>query len=106
MMLQTFWIIACVALDREIPPDPDDPEDDDPPIVGYYRNFGVSAASEEEARRLVTADVPDGEIDWAESTICPRDIETLHPDIIARSGDWTEMGIWYKSGRALFPADS
>lgn len=106
MMIHTFWVMACVALDREIPPDPGDPEDDDPPIVGYCRTFGVSAPSEDEARRLVTEAVPDGEIDWAESTISSRDLETLDPVIIVRSGDWSETGIWYRSGRAFFPADS
>lgn len=39
----TYWIMACVELHAEILPDPDDKEDDDPPIAGYFRNFGVTA---------------------------------------------------------------
>lgn len=95
-----------VELDREIPPDPDDEDDDDPPIVGYFQNFGVTAGSENEAWDLVAEGISDGEISWSESTISSKVIiQQLSPTIISKSGDWTEKGVWYKSGRAFFPAD-
>ena len=104
--LGTYWIMARVQLDREIPPDPDDEEDDVGALVGYFQNFGVTAPSEEDACDLVEKVVADGEIYWSESEVSPSVIiERLSPEIIARAGDWTEKGIWYKSGRAFFPAD-
>lgn len=98
--------MVCVDLHKAILPDPDDEDDDDRPIVGCVQTFGVTAASEDEAGDLVTEVISDGEIDWSESTVSPSvQIERLSPEVIARSGDWTERGVWYKSGRAFFPAD-
>lgn len=103
---ETYWIMVCVNLRQEILPDTEDEDDDDRPIVGYFQTFGVTADSEDKAGELVTEAISDGEIDWSESTISPGVvIHTLDPVIIARAGDWTEPGIWYKSGRGFFPAD-
>jgi hypothetical protein len=102
----TYWIMAQVQLDRRIPPDPDDEEDDVGALVGYFWNFGVTALSQQEACNLVEELVVDGEIYWSESEVSPGVVvEHLSPEIIARAGDWTKKGIWYKSGRVFFPAD-
>lgn len=100
--LRTYWVTACVELHTEIPPDPTDPDDQDP-LVGYVRNFGVTSASEVEARDLVTSDVTDGDITWSQSAITADMVGRLTPIIVTKSGDWTERGIWYRSGRMLFP---
>jgi hypothetical protein len=74
--------------------------------VGFYQNFGITCSSEDEARRLISIEIdPPGDIDWSDSTITPVDVAALKPGILARSGDWTQPGIWYKSGRAFFAAE-
>jgi hypothetical protein len=98
--------MICVALFAEVPaPETGDEDDGDRPIVGYFQNFGVSAASEEEACDLVAGQIADGEIEWPASKISSDVVTRLDPAIIARSGDWTQKGIWYKSGRMFFPRD-
>lgn len=104
--LETYWIMARVQLDEEILLDSDDEEDNVGPIVGYFQNFGVTAASEKEALGLVEQMVSDGEIDWPDSTISTKPVLRLDRKIIDQAGDWTESGVWYKSGRVFFPADS
>jgi len=99
--LKTHWIMACVELHDEIPPE----DDENRPIAGYFGNFGVTAASEEEACELVEAEIEDGEISWPESKISVDVVTRLSPEILSRSGDWTERGIWYRSGRILFPKE-
>lgn len=103
--LKTHWIMACVELHTEIPPDPEDEDGDKRLIAGYFRNFGVTAATEGEACELVEAEISDGEISWPESKISVDVVTRLSPEIISRSGDWTERGIWYRSGRVLFPKE-
>jgi hypothetical protein len=93
-----------VALDHPIAPDPDDPEDSGD-AVGYFQNFGVTAATEGEACELVEGAIQDGEIRWEESRVSRDVIHRLSPAILDRAGDWSERGVWYKSGKALFPAD-
>lgn len=100
----TYWIMVEVALDQPIAPDPDDPEDSGE-AVGYIQNFGVTATNEGEACALVEETIGDGEIRWAESRISRDVIHRLEQKILDRAGDWSEKGIWYRSGRAFFPAD-
>ena len=76
---------------HRIPPDPDDP-DDDPPPVGYFRNFGVSANSEGEAWNMVTPETADGEITWSQSAISVDVVGRLALAIVANAGDWTFEG--------------
>ena len=103
--LKTHWIMACVELHAAVASDPEDEDGDKRPIGGYFQNFGVTAASEGEACDLVAAEISDGEISWPESKISVDVVARLSPEIISRSGDWTARGIWYKSGRILFPKD-
>lgn len=95
--LKTHWIMACV----ELP----DTNEEDGAIAGYFRNFGVTAASEGEACELVETEIDDGEISWPESKISVDVVTRLSPEILSRSGDWTERGVWYRSGRILFPSE-
>jgi hypothetical protein len=106
LRLQTYWLVVCVDLHVPVHPEPGQEDDDPRPDVGYVQDFGVTAASEEEASDLVVGLISDGDICWSDSTVALTVVEHLHPEIIARAGDWTEKGIWYKSGRAFFPADS
>lgn len=101
--LRTYWVMACVELHRELPAPEGD--DDRRPDVGYYRNFGVTTSTEVEVCSLVEAEVADGDIAWSKSEISVDVVNRLNPDIIARAGDWTQQGIWYRSGRVFFPGD-
>ena len=100
----TYWIMVEVALDHPIPPDPDDP-DDSGEAVGYIQNFGVTAATEGEACDWVESAISDGAIRWNGSRVSRDVIHRLGQTILDRAGDWGERGIWYRSGKALFPAD-
>src|SRR6202007_190548 len=55
------------------------------PVVGYYRQFGVSAESETAAIELLTAVISDREIDWLDSRVAIATPETLDPVIVDRS---------------------
>lgn len=69
-------------------------------LVGYYQNVSVYAATEAEAVAVLRASVPDGRIDWSEST--------LHE---TRKGfvDWIRMltsrKVVAEGGKAFFPKD-
>lgn len=104
MQLETYWISVCVELASPI--DSAELADDGGPLVGYFRNLGVSAPSEGEARRLVSVDVKDGQIDWGDSTVGRIDPDSLDVAVAARKTDLSRVGIWYRSGRAFFPADA
>ena len=101
---KTFWFTVEVALEHSIAPDPNDP-DDAGAAVGYIQNFGVTASTESEACELVAEAIHDGAILWAESRISQDVIDRLDQTILEMGSDWSKKGIWYKSGRALFPAD-
>jgi hypothetical protein len=101
--LIAYFVTVCVELHAEIKALADDPDPDRRPVVGYYRRYGVSAATETEALELVSAAIADGDIDWADSRIALADLGTLTPQIVERSGDWSQKGVWYTGGRILFP---
>lgn len=98
-----FIVMACIELDAPI--GGLEGEDSGRLLAGYFRDFGVTAASEAEARMFVTGAVTDGRISWSHSTISSVVPDRLHPAIIARSLDWTTKGIWYAGGRIFFPRD-
>jgi hypothetical protein len=52
---------------------------------------------------LVKAHVTDGEVDWQRSTIEETSLGQLDAEIQADAGDIRELGVWYTSGRLLFP---
>jgi hypothetical protein len=95
-----YWLVIHVRLHEALRPAKDDP--DRRLVNGYYTTFGVTAASELEAEELVASAVRDGEIDWDKSETSLVTPERLDRDIVARSADWTAMGIWYRAGRALY----
>lgn len=99
--LVTYWISVCVVLGSPI-----ESPGEGVSLVGYYRNLGVSAPSEEAARQLVSEDVQDGQIDWGDSTVSQVDPASLDEAVVAREADHSGVGIWYRSGRAFFPADA
>ena len=76
----------------------------DPPAVGYYLRLGVRATPDR-LRPFVESAISDGAVRWDDST-CEE----------ARPNDWEGSfrkrftpvdgeGIWYRSGRVLFPRD-
>jgi hypothetical protein len=100
--LRTYWIKICVELFSEIGPAPDDADEDRRPIVGYFRNYGVTAGSERRACDLVATEITDGAIAWSESRVSCDVMARLAPAIIARAGDWSQEGVWFRSGRIFF----
>jgi hypothetical protein len=74
-------------------------------LAGYYRGFGLTASHLAEARELLQAEVPDGIIDWAETTIDQTSFDQLDDDVRASCSDPGPRGVWYGSGRLYFPAD-
>lgn len=72
-------------------------------LAGYYQDFGVTASTPADARSIVAAAVEDGDIDWKRSSCEVADFNRLNQEVKARSSDPNLVGIWYKSGRGLFP---
>jgi len=75
---------------------------------GYFRSFGVTAACEQTARRLVELLVDDGTVDWAASELVAIDDEKVsqllgprRPDHAAAHRGEIE-GAWYRSGRVYY----
>jgi hypothetical protein len=101
--LTTFWVMVPVDLHEELPAPEGD--DDRRPDLGYFRNFGVTALTEEEACERVASEIADGQISWSEAEISVDVIGRLDPAIIEKAGDWTEEGVWYRSGRVFFPRE-
>lgn len=104
--LRTYWIMVCVRLYSDLPPAPGESEDDPRPAVGYFQNFGATAASEEEVCKLVASQITDGAVLWPSSEVSSDVVTRLHPGILTEAGDWNQKGIWYKSGRVFFPRTS
>jgi hypothetical protein len=101
--LQAYWILVSVILFVAEPILEEDGQPaDEGPSIGYYRNFGVTAESEAEACEIVLAAVDDGDIDWNETEVSLVVPATLDAAVVARAGDWTDRGIWFKGGRVLF----
>jgi|SRR3982751_1404004 len=98
--LNTYWIVIFVDLARALPVQGAEAHGIPSSAVGYYQKFGVTQASEDEARQLVAGQIlPVGVLDWKESVVSTVDVTRLDPNVLARSGDWTIPGVWYKSGR-------
>jgi hypothetical protein len=98
--LKTYWIMIRVDLIEVRPVS--DPEQNGS-IGGYFRNFGVTAASEREACDFVAGEVEDGNVDWSQSKVAADVMGRLDRKILERSGDWSQRGIWYRSGHVFFP---
>lgn len=101
--LSTYWIVVCVRLPEALPVQDAESSGIPASVTGYYQKFGVTQASPEEACRLVVGQIsPPGFLDWGDSVVSTVDVKRLDSQILARSGDWTRPGIWYKSGRIFF----
>jgi hypothetical protein len=74
-------------------------------MVGYFLNLGVRCAPET-LRALVEREIHDGSVLWSESEHSEVVPHELSPDIVSRMTPVAVDGVWYKSGRVLFPADA
>jgi hypothetical protein len=72
-------------------------------LVGYYRNFWVTASSESMARNLVVQAVSDGDIVWSDYSCKEIDLASFDKKIVAHCKDPAQQDVWYQSGRVLFP---
>jgi hypothetical protein len=95
-------MVVHVRLHRAVQPDPDDIGDQHA-LDGYYKCFGVTAESEAAAEELAMSTVQDGDFDRGQSDTSLIDPERLDQAVITRSGDWSVKGVWYSSGRSLWP---
>jgi hypothetical protein len=99
-----YWVMLCVDLHAPVTRDPQDEADDLPTVLaGYFRNFGITAISEEGARQLAASEILDGTVSWEETESYAVSVHELPPTVIEQASDWTVPGVWYKSGRAFFP---
>jgi hypothetical protein len=78
-------------------------DDQNRPIAGYYKRFGVSAESEKDAIALVRDVVLDGMINWPDSRIAFALLNDL--SLAATCNDCNKIGIWHEGGRIFFPED-
>ena len=92
--LQHFFVLIRVRLKEPF-------LTDEKTMLGYYRNIGVAAQDEGQAKELILAVVKDGIVDWLRSEWI--DFNTVLPMIKARSEGVQRASVWYKSGRVLFP---
>jgi hypothetical protein len=105
--LSTYWIVVRVDLAEALSVQGAEVYGFPPSAIGYYQKFGVTQASENDARQLIAGQIlPSGALDWDESTISAVNVGSLEPRILAQSGDWTRPGIWYRSGRIFVVPDA
>jgi hypothetical protein len=98
----TYWVVLEVNLHSEFTVHDPETNEEDGPVIGYFRTYGVSAASEAEATALAASEVQDGEINWAGSQVSVVIPERLDPAILARSADRRKVGVWYRGGKVLY----
>lgn len=89
-----FFVVAAVSLRTPID------QDGGGPLTGYYRQIAIRTA-DTQLRDLLQDAVPDGTIDWDDTTIDEITDETV--DVALRKHMRSDReGIWYMSGRALY----
>jgi len=101
-----YWATVKVGLPCPIPfsEQPDQPpEPNAPPVVGYFRNFGLRARGD--ARGMLERVVTDGLIDWSESELAEVDPGDLDRGLKKLIKLPDEMGVWYMSSKIFFPAE-
>jgi hypothetical protein len=96
-----FWLVVSV---RFLYPVKDVESDCTAP--GYYITFGVTASSEAAARTLVERAVTDGEILWDDSAVSKLEDIELDPQILGKANTLQGDGVWYASGRILYPDET
>ena len=74
-------------------------------LVGYYINICLTAQSLEKVRTMVTNKITDGAIDWSDSTIERIELKTFDSGIAFNCKEPMREGIWYVSGRSIFPGN-
>jgi hypothetical protein len=93
-----FWVTVHVRFSKPIY-DVDDPLE--PPVQGYYRNFGVRCAPGS-LHALIEAAVDDGTVVWADTEWREVDPGSLDRGIRRRVVAVEGEGLWYSSGRILY----
>ena len=105
MTVVTYWVVLEVNLHSTFTVHDPETNEEDGPVIGYFRTYGVTAASEAEASALAASEVQDGEINWAESQVSVVVPERLDPEILARSEDRRKVGVWYRGGKMFYTPD-
>lgn len=90
-----FFVTVRVALARPLLIG--GPED---VVHAYEQSFGV-VAPRAQVEALVEAEVRDGRVDWARSTVEEIDPKTLGPEVSGLIDPPQGAGVWYRSGRVL-----
>ena len=104
---RTFWVLLGVDLAEPLRFD-EASDGEGQTIVGYYQNFGVTAATAKEALDAASSAArvgpTNGTLRLEETSVREVDVKQLDDDIRRRVGSaWKKPGIWYQSGRAFFP---
>jgi hypothetical protein len=102
--VRDYWVSARVDLHQPILADEEDP-DPLPPMIGYYRNFGIRCAPLSLRRIVEEAVREDGLVRWDDTEWERVDPATLHRDIRRRIVVPEGEGIWVTTGKAFFPED-
>jgi hypothetical protein len=108
--LKRFCVLASVVL-REPQTVMETAEGGGGVAVGYFRNFGVTADSEQSAHVLVEQSVPDGSVIWPESAtneLSASGVSKLigrKPPLDLAAFRAETSGIWYESGHIFYMAE-
>lgn len=99
---EDYWASVKVRLHTPIPlEDEEDPRS----VVGYFRNFGLRIRPDELMPVLEEA-IGDGKILWDASEWYPIDPDSLDRVVRRRIVAVSPGGIWYVSGRVLYPGNA
>ena len=96
------WATLSVKLTEPIRTTDDPPE---PPLIGYFRNFGVRLRGDE-PHRLLERLIDDGSVDWGDSEYREIEPASLDRAIRKRIVAPDTFGVWYRSGRMFYPAEN
>ena len=105
---EIYWISLRVDLTEPLPIQSDGSEGESVVVVGFFQNFGVTAASPQAALEAASREATLGRNAGlvSEPRVTAVDPSSLETEVRQRSGDWTRAGIWYRSGRAFFPSET
>jgi hypothetical protein len=76
----------------------------DPPAVGYYVRLGVRSTPDR-LRSFVESTITDGAVRWDDSTCEEARPDAWDAGLRKRFTPVDGEGIWYRTGRILFPRD-
>ena len=103
--LNHYLVTVAVRLHGLIRPSPSKEDPNPAALVGYFINIGVSAKTPEDALRTISAAIDDGIIEPDKAEFKRVGVDEIHSDILRRFESSEKLGIWYRSGRVLFPSD-